>query len=307
MLPSKFLQACFALLVFSLGTTLTAQESKVDQRVDELIEQLDSAKFSERVAATRQLQRMGASAIKPLESVVINGNTEAANRALELLKRNYKSGVPSLSKPSADALRRIANNHQHPMSRAAESVLEPAQPIQSPNAPRLAPAPLRPAPLRRPPVVQQGRVSVSVRIINGQRDVSIKENGTQWRFRDTANGGVQVERPDGNGGVKKATYKDEKAFEQADAEAFKKFKQYTKGNGNRINLQFNGGMFPAIPGMQGPRMQLPNLQVPQIQIPQRLNPGQLNPGDGQLRPLRPRQRIEKPKPKLPAGGDLIEV
>ena len=61
-------------------TVLPVQDVN-EQTVERLIQRLDSPRFSERVRATAQLQHMGQAAIKPLEKVVLRGNSEAAERA----------------------------------------------------------------------------------------------------------------------------------------------------------------------------------------------------------------------------------
>ena len=267
-------------------------ETPLQQQVIDAIERLDSSKFSERNAAERQLQQMGDAAIQPLESVVLTGDLDSSNRALAILKKHFQSDRIAMSRLAGEALQRIADNRSHPKAAAAQKILQP--PVISPNRRRSQP--------RFPQIPQAGgmqnRISISVKTVNGRREIKVDQNGQKWRFADDPNGGIQVERPDGQGGKKAARYNDKKALEQADPEAFKMYERYAKGNG--IQMQFGGGMFGQpfqFPGMQVPQIGPPAIRRPEIQRPL-----------GPLRPIQPRQpQPENRKPRLPPADQLIEV
>ncbi|MGB7344107.1 MAG: hypothetical protein WBD20_07830 [Pirellulaceae bacterium] len=296
-----------AAIVFGLAVAFTsvaqAQRSpSVDQEVQQWIEKLDSPKFSERVEATRQLQRGGVDVIDPLADIVLRGNSDAADRAMGILKKHFEGGTPEVSDAAKVALQRIASTEGHGKASVAEKILTPETPeMQSPNA--------RPQIQLAPPIRQANRISVSVKSVNGKREISVDENGRKFSFRDNGKG-LQVDRPDDQGGVKTKQYKDEDELKKDDEEAFKIYKKYASGNGGGMQIQINGqnfgrgfgpgfgGGFPPgvlppgfrpVPGIQVP----PGMQQPNLQIPRQ--------------PLPPQQRPAGPQPPKQAEPDLIEV
>ncbi|NND99375.1 MAG: hypothetical protein HKN47_18805, partial [Pirellulaceae bacterium] len=266
-----FAQSGVSELDVSVDEATVETTTSTDNQIRRWVEQLDSPKFSERMNATRQLERAGAAAIKSLERVVINGRGDAADRALELLKKNFESGSPALSEPSRAALKRIASDENHPLADAAEKVIAPvSEPPASANrkaVPRLMPPPRIPGQIKA-----QAKIRITMRSVNGKRDISVEQDGRKFRFRDSDNG-IRVDRPDGNGGVKTTQYKNADELKKADAEAYGIYQQYGK---NHIQLRFNGaGGLPQ--GIQVPGIQVPGIQVPgmppNFQIPAFPQPG----------------------------------
>lgn len=220
------------------GTIASAQsiesDVSIDEKVQQLIERLDSSRFSDRARATSELQRMGAAAIEPLEKVVLNGSSEAAIRALSILKQNFKSDSGQLSDPARQALERIARAEDHPNAQLADQILNPPPPM-----------PKTPAPRRRPPALPMNRrIQVAIKSVNGQREIKITEDGRKFKFNDVE-GGIAVERPDGKGGVKKERYKDKDEMKEKDPEAYSIYQKYV--GKNRIQFKFGQPFGPGIP------------------------------------------------------------
>ena len=256
-----------------------------DEAVETWIERLGSPKFSERAAATRRLQRLGVGGIAALEKVAGNGTSDAADRAMEILKQHFQSSSPQLSDAAGDALERIAAQDDHPQAAAATKLLRPKAAMKpSPN--------LRPQIQLAPPVLQKQRISVSVKTINGKREISVDENGRKFSFKDV-DGGLHVKRPDDKGGTKTKQYPNADALKKADKEAYDKYKKYAAGNGMQIQIQLNQQGFPQAipPGFQQPAFPIiPRAPFPQMQprqrLPRRLAPQQ-NPAPA-----------KEPEPKL---------
>lgn len=272
----------------------------VAAQVDLWIEQMESPKAAERRNAARQLERIGAAAIKPLETLALNGGLDASERAFEILKKHLNGDFPELSDKAREALQRIAEGKDLAKSRTAERMLTPQ--LEETQRPEFRP----PAPRQQ---MQQfaRRTSVKISSVNGVQDIAVDQDGEKYRFRDSGNG-ISIERPDGKGGMKKAEYKDEDALKKADKEAFEIYKRYAKQAGGGIQIQmgggfggggFRGGGFPAFP--QVPGNQFFPFGNPQFQpgFPAQPNAPQAQPP--RLRPLPPKA----PAPKN--DSDIIEV
>lgn len=297
-------------LFASLSVPVCAQDSDlvpgdqvnpgVAKQIEVWVEEMDSSKFAVRRNAARQLERIGSPAIKPLESLVLDGSSDASNRAFEILQKHLHSDFVELSDKARESIKRIAATKDHPKSGAAERMLTPAIPKET-ERPRFR---------QRVPQQQQmaRRTQVRVSSVNGKRDISVDLDGEKYRFRDTANG-IRVERPDGKGGVKTKEYKDADEMKKADNEAHQIYKRYASAmGGGGIRIQMGGGAFPGFPPIQNqfpgnpfgnpfPQMQpgLPVPNVPQIQRPN-------------LRPLPPKAKPNAPAPNpIPNGSDIIEV
>jgi hypothetical protein len=291
---------CFSIVIAG-GPVATAQNeavpelAEIDLQVRQWIEKLDAPRFSERARASLELQRLGSAAIEPLEKVVRNGDSEAAGRALGILKRNFLSDNPKLSDPAREVLSRIANTEDHPQAPFAQRILTPPESEAQPSA--------RPRALRVPaPVPIKMNIQVQIKSVNGKKDIQIKQNGQQFRFRDQADG-IEVERPDGKGGIKKDKYKDKDELKTKDPEAHQIYERYS-GKGNRIQIQIGQPFQKQIPRFQiqprieiRPRRTLPDLRRPDGEAPRAVPP--------QAVPPQPAPRpVPKPKPKL---SDTIEV
>ena len=226
------------------------------------------------------LQRLGSAAIESLERVVLHGSSEAAGRALGILKRNFFSDSEQLSAPAREALQRIAQTENHPSALQAQRILTPPEPEPKPSAARPRQVPLPVAPMNQ-------QIQVQIKSVNGQREIKINENGREFRFRDDGDG-IAVERPDGKGGVQKDRYKDKAELKEKDPDAYQVYERYA-GRGNRIQLQIGGPFRRAFPRFQmqpGIEVQ-PRRTIPEIRRPQ---------------PPAPR-----PAPTKPKLGDIIEV
>lgn len=295
---TAFVASLFLLAGFSVAQDVVPDDQvnpDVAAQVDVWIEQMESSKFTVRRNAARQLERIGAAAIEPLEKLVRDGSLDASEGALEILQKHLSGGIIQLAEKARESIQRIADNKDHPRSNAAQRMLTPVKP-QETTRPRL--------PVPAPKQIAR-RTQIRVSSVNGKRNISVDLDGQKYRFRDTENG-IRVERPDGKGGMKIKEYKDAEEMKKADSEAHQIYKRYGNGfGGGGIQLRFNGRAFPAVPQMQQPFGGNPfGNPVPQIQP--RLRP----PNVPQFQPpkLQPLPPKLVPQPKAPAeGNDIIEV
>ena len=241
---------------------------------ERLVEGLSSPQFSERAKSTRALRAMGADAHALLERIVRDGAPEPALRALELLKESLESNDEIQSTSAQQTLKRIEQTGGI-RGEAARRALEPKlNPLPAPNN-RLG---LGNAPLRGVPNFNQRALNlrISIRSVNGVREIEVVQNGRKFRFRDVE-GGLQVERPQDRGGVKRKTYKDEAALKAADAEAWSLY-------------QKAGGKGPKL----GPAAKLKPFFIPR----QPNRPRILPPGPKPRAIPRPARPIDPPESKL---------
>ncbi len=234
-------------------------DDATEQTVQRLIEQLDSPRFSERMRATTNLQRLGSAAVKPLEKVVLGGSSEAAGRGLGILHSHSKSDDPQLATTAREALQRIAES-DGPSAPLAQRILTPPQSASGSKG-------TRPVAVPMPAVPVNQRIQVQIKSVNGQREIKVNENGREYRFSDLGDG-LAVERPDGKGGLKKDRYKSKEELKEKDPAAYEIYKRYA-GQGNGIQLQIGGPFGRGFPNLQiQPRIEIrPRRTIPQLRRP----------------------------------------
>ncbi len=90
-----------------------------------LIADLDAPEYARRLAATRQLERLGPRAIPALvETAESAVSLEAAIRAVEILKRFYLGGDNGAFEQAEAALTKLAESPNRPVAAAAADVLQ---------------------------------------------------------------------------------------------------------------------------------------------------------------------------------------
>ncbi len=215
------------------------QDDATEDSVETWIEMLGSPRYSDRVEATAKLQRSGVSAIKALKQAVLDGQVETSNRALDILRRHHRGEDAVLKNAAETALREIAAL-DHAKAHAASKVLESAESRANAEAPAmLPPFPLIP----RAPIFGNRaagnqifgraiggnqRIKIQVKITNGDREVTIEENGKKIHVAKKSDG-IDVEKTDENGVKKKAHYKDIDELKKRDPEAHKAYQRAGAG------------------------------------------------------------------------------
>ena len=235
-------------------------------QLENWIEMLDSRKYRDRTEATAKLQRSGSAAIEALGRVVIDGSSEASDRALGILEFHYAGDDEILKQQSKEVLKEIAEQSEHAESIAAQRILKPAEPdapkrlfpnmqvpnLRLPNLPNLA---LQ----NRAPINRRTRVRISV--ADGSKDVTVEENGKSIRVIENADG-IQVEKKVENGKTVKTKYKDAAELKEKDPDAHKAYQKAIAGGPAPIQLQINGNLIQ--PGQLQAAPQFPR-QLEQMQ------------------------------------------
>lgn len=252
----------FCALLLSGPPAIFAEEA-VDPtpgQVHAWIEMLDAPKYGDRTEATTKLFRSGSRAIDALEATIRRGSREASDRAISILKAHYDNDDGILKEASADALQRLARQSEHPNSRAAQRILQPAEskpsitqrliPLQIPRIPAIRPR-IQRMPVFAAPINPQ---TIRISIVGGRRDITLEENGKSIRVSDQADG-IHVEKKDQGGRIVKTKYKDLAELKKKDEEAHK---VYQKGDQDPLQVQRNmpQNVIPMMPAPFGNALQL---------------------------------------------------
>ena len=147
-----------------------------DAVLDDLIEALQSPKFADRSQAMLKLYRLGTPAIKKIEEASSSFDTETSRRAVEILRLHLHGADATRRHQSQQSLHRIAASPNHRMSRSAARILKPTTEMEFKHD-------------------------------GGVRTLSVDVDEQNFRFREDRMG-ITVDRPDGQGGIKKSVYKD---------------------------------------------------------------------------------------------------
>ena len=204
------------------------------------IERLGAPRYSLRSDAMLKLYGLGRNAINALESTTRRGDADQSERAFGLLETHYRGDDATLRHEANSALKRIADDPSHPKSRAAKKVLEPDR-KGTPN--RLGVPMVFPG--FNPAMRIQLNGGIQIKGGGGKKELSIIENGKKFRFVEDKDG-IQVERPDGKGGMKKGSYRDAKELKEKDPDAHQRYEKFFGGK-NGIRIQIGGAAKPAKP------------------------------------------------------------
>jgi hypothetical protein len=227
-----------AALVLVLGVTLPAGETlplstsePAVVAVAALVRQLDEPEFSERQAASQQLEEAGLAAIEHLEKTVTAGSREASGRALGILRRHFEAGEAELKQMAREALARLAENNDASTAQKARNVLNP------PREPDLSTAVGMRAPFPPPPRILGGAIAfgggrvqrISVSDFGGRKIVEVDDRDRQIKIESLPGGMFQAEVTDKvnpRAATRRIVARDLDDLKRRDAELGNLFEQY---------------------------------------------------------------------------------
>ncbi len=221
------------------GGPVDAEEAAIVERLD----QLQSPRFAERRRAASELRSLGASAHPALENAALSNRPDRAIAALDLLKDALDDPQRQTADSARECLRRIAQTQgsaaaiaRQALRRADRAGADPTARQNGPGLPQLMP----PIPNQPPGFAPRGRTNlrISIRNVNGVREIEVIENDRAFRFKDVQ-GGLRIERPDGNGGVERKVYEDAEALKQNDPDAYEKYQKAGGGGGGNLGGNLN--------------------------------------------------------------------
>jgi hypothetical protein len=206
------LAAGCALLLANIvrGDTLPegASTPSTAEDVTQLVQQLDAPEFSERQEASRKLSEAGRNVFPQIEKAAEAGTREVASRGVEILKNHYQRGDQETKEAAKSALDRLAKSgNPAAAQRATEALNPPTEPEGLPAGNLGAINPAIPLALQQQiQAAQAQRIQfgvlpaapgvgrrISVRSINGKREIEQQEGDKITKVRDGANGGIEAE------------------------------------------------------------------------------------------------------------------
>jgi hypothetical protein len=199
-----------------------------------LIRGLGSRSFDARQQATRDLERVGGTAIPALEEASLSKNREIRTRTLGLLKGHLRGIDPNYAVQAEEALTRLAADPSHPSGRLAANILsDPLAKVRDhlvQTAQLMEQLKVRNIQFRRaaPPVrVLPIRRQLNLGVTSS---ISIADNMNGKLTIEIVNGKVQkmaVELPDGT----KKNYDDLKTVKEKHPKLFERYEQIARANG----------------------------------------------------------------------------
>lgn len=239
---------------------LASAGAHADDDLAKLVQQLDSDKFSERQAASEELAKRGVEAIPALTEAATSDSREVSMRALELLKRHFDNGDNATKQAAREALQKLADGGQGSVARRAQQVLDPA-PTPADDGQGI----FRPrAPIRVQVVAAVGARRMTVRVVNGVKDIEVDENGQKFKIHDDPNNGIQVEITEKKGDkeeTKKFEAKNAEELKQKHPEAHKVYEKYSQQGGG-VQIRAAAPLPNALPLLPQPEIAPPQFAPP---------------------------------------------
>ncbi|HUT09761.1 MAG TPA: hypothetical protein VMY42_04635 [Thermoguttaceae bacterium] len=252
------------------------------EQIARWIEELDADAFSGREQATAKLAAAGKAAIAALTESATSDSLEASGRSVRILRELFQSPDAPTKAAAEEALEKIARaNHPASSPRAEEAIRPPAE-----------------APALQPAGIAVVTTSVSMKNVNGVKEITVSENDRKISIKDDPQQGIQIEVTENKGGrqvTKTVQAKDAEDLKKQDKEAYDLYRQYSQGNAVGGAIQFRiqaGGIAP------GGRIQIQPGMQPAFGQPIQILPGRAA--------LTPAQRIEAATRQLELIGKQLQ-
>ncbi len=239
-----------AVLVLAVALPAAAQEDAAEippQAVPEdsvpaadiavLVKQLDSDRFADRQAASQELEKIGRAAIPALAEAAGGDSLEVTVRSIDILRKLGESEDETLQKESKTALKKIAESDCPSAARRAQDALKALEP------PPAAPHQIMPGAIQLN--VAGGARRVSVKNINGVKEIDAEEGDRKVKVVDDPKSGIKMEvttKKNGKEVTEKYEAKNEEELKKKHPEAYKIYKKYDQaGGGMMFQMQIAGG------------------------------------------------------------------
>jgi hypothetical protein len=231
MFRTAVLPAVLSIMIGSIPAALLADEVTAE----ELVKQLSSRQFADRQQASEKLAEMGIKAIDALSDAALHGNREAMTRSIEVLKGHFQGTNVEMKSAAKTALEKIAASGKAQASHRADEVLHPKPPaaVLQPQI-RLGQIQIQ---LQ---AVGQGARRISVKTVNGVKEINATENGVKVKIIDDPKKGITVEvttEKNGKKEVKKYEAKSAEELKKNHPEAYKFYAKYNKQNVIQFRIQ----------------------------------------------------------------------
>ncbi len=224
----------------------TAEVKAGAASINKLIQDLESRDFATRESATKKLTELRKAAVPALQAAALGKNRESSGRAFGILRKLFQSEDAETKAVAKEALEQIVEKDDPAISRQAELLLNPPKPPRQRGIGAIQ-------------VQVGGGRKVSVKTVNGVKEIDAEENGQKVHITDDPQNGIKVKVTEKNADGKEET----KSYEAKNAddlkkkhpEAHKLYEKYSKGGGINV-IQFG------IPGqIRFPFRRIPNRQI----------------------------------------------
>ena len=216
--------------------------------ISKLIKNLESRDFATRESATNELTRLGKAAVPALQAAALGKNRESSGRAFGILRKLFQSEDAEVKAATKKALEQIVEKDAPGISRQAELLLDPPKPPRQRGVGAQIQVQVR---------VGGGGRKVSIRTVNGVKEIDAEENGQKVHIEDDPKIGIKVKITEKNADGKEETktYEAKNADDLKHPDAHKVYEKYSKGGGINV-IQFG------IPGqIRFPFNRIPNRQI----------------------------------------------
>lgn len=237
-----------------------------DQKIADLVKQLDAEEFPARQEASKELEALGEKAVAALEKATASDSSEVSMRSFDILRGQFEKGPAGAKEAARQALDRIAKADRGPASKRAGEILNP--PAQSSSVTPVRPGIARAAiPLPAAGGIRiagarvmiagaaaGGGVETKIKIEDGVKTTEVKDKDRQVKIVEEAEKSLTVEvteAADGKETTAKFEAKNAEEMKTKNPKAYEIYEKYAaKG------AEFKIGGFGVVPGV------VPALPVP---------------------------------------------
>lgn len=221
------------------------------EQIARWVKQLDDDAFATRQAAHQKLESAGAAAIDALRHAAVGDSHEASVRAIDILKNHFHGENKALKQSAEAALKSIAEGDQTGAARRATNALkdEPKK-VADEQPPAIGPGGIQIGPggriqlrVQAIQVGGKGAKRISVKNVNGTKEIDVEEDGRKINIEETAEGKIKMkvtEKKDGKEETKSYEADSADDLKKIHPNAHKIYEKYKNGGGGGIRIRAIG-------------------------------------------------------------------
>jgi len=223
-----------------------------------LVAQLDADAFSDREAASERLSAAGKAAFPALAKAAVTESLEVTVRAIDILRKHLESADSPTKQAAQEALETIARSERPSAAWRARQALRPKdEPVRPQDgAIWIGPGAIAGAAVQI--AVGGGPRRMTVRTVNGVKEIDVEENDRKIKIHDDPRQGIKVEittTKNGKDTTEKYEAKDAAELKKRHPQAYEVYQKYSTqqpGAAAVAQVQILPGNAPAAPPPQVP-------------------------------------------------------
>jgi len=244
-----WLAAVIAAILAVVPSAARADDSDLDAKVDQHIALLSGRNFVDRQRAITELVEADVAAVTPVAEAAETGEPELVKSCVAILKRIQVSGSDEGRKAAETALKELAESKLPQVANAAAAALKE----EADFGPGRLPANRRLLPQN---IGGAGGVRISMRTVNGQRTINVKEADREIEIQDADGKKIRMsvqQVVNGKPETKEYEADDLEDLKKKNAEAAALYEKYGKQNFIQVQFQpFPGPVMNRIPRAAAP-------------------------------------------------------